>query len=116
MIRKAPFQLPPGFLTAFGYPGSRRFMALYWEPCGDEAAFDDGVSSAVGMSDNWLFLGFIGQADVRRWLDDNQINLGNSDESATHWLIVDTETADVYAAPTGEASRILRAQRIPSTE
>src|SRR5688572_7882119 len=98
MIRKAPFQLPPGFLVTFGYSYGRRFVALYWEPCGDEAAFDDGVSSAIGMSDNWLFLGFIRQPDVRRWLDDNTINLGNSDESATHWLIADTLTNDLFAA------------------
>jgi hypothetical protein len=37
MLLKAPFRLPPGFLAAFGYPGGRRFVALYWEPCGDEA-------------------------------------------------------------------------------
>lgn len=116
MIRKAPFRLPPGFLTKFGYPGQRRFVALYWEPCGDEAAFDDGVSSAIGMSDNWLFLGFIRQVEVCRWLEDNKINLGNSDESGTHWLIVDSHTNDIYAAPTGEACRILRTQTIPTTE
>ena len=45
---KAPFPLPAGFLAAFGYSGGRRFVALFWEPCGDEACYDDGVSYACG--------------------------------------------------------------------
>src|SRR5205823_5893887 len=44
MLRKAPFTLPAAFLAAFGYPGGRRFVALFWEPSGDEACYDDGVS------------------------------------------------------------------------
>jgi hypothetical protein len=116
MILKAPFQLPAGFLTAFGYPGQRRFVGLYWEPCGDEACYDDGVSSACGCSDNWLYLDFIHQPHVHGWLDENSINLGNSDEPARHWLVVDAQTNDIYAAPTGEACRILRTQTIPMTE
>src|SRR4051794_16290675 len=35
MMLKAPFQLPAGFLVAFGYRGRRRFVAFWWEPCGD---------------------------------------------------------------------------------
>ena len=41
---KAPFRLPDGWLRSFGYPGARRFVALFWEPAGDEACYDDGVS------------------------------------------------------------------------
>jgi hypothetical protein len=116
MILKAPFQLPAGFLAKFGYPGQRRFVALYWEPSGDEACYDDGVSSACGCSDNWLYLDFIRQPDVRRWLDTNGVHLGNSDEQARSWLVVDAQTGDLYAAPTGEACRILRTQSIPTAE
>lgn len=116
MIRKAPFRLPPGFLTAFGYPYARRFVALYWEPSGDEACYDDGQSYACGCCDNWLFLDFIRQPDVRQWLDQNAVHLGNSDEQARCWLVVDSQTNDVYAAPTGEAVRILRTQAVPTTE
>src|SRR4051812_19725987 len=103
MILKAPFQLRPDFLAAFGYSYGRRFVALYWEPCGDEAAFDDGISSAIGMSDNWLFLALIRRPEVRRWLGGNGINLGSSDEPVTHWLIADTLTNDLFAAPVREA-------------
>jgi hypothetical protein len=116
MLQQAPFRLPPGFLPAFGYPYGRRFVALYWEPCGDEAAFDDGVSAAVGMSDNWLFLGFIRQPQVREWLDANGLNLGNSDEAATHWLIADAETGDLFAATSREASAVVRSQVLPDPE
>src|SRR5207248_878794 len=66
MILKAPFELPPGFLTAFGYPHARRYVALFWERCGDEACYHDGVWSACGCCDNWAYLGFIHTAD-REW-------------------------------------------------
>ena len=113
MILKAPFQLRPDFLAAFGYRYGRRFVALYWEPCGDEAAYDDGVSSAIGMSDNWLFLGFIRQPEVRHWLDQNDIDLGSSDESGTHWLVADTLTNDLFAAPVREAYAVVHEQALP---
>jgi hypothetical protein len=50
VILKAPFILPPDFLASFGYRRGRRLVALYWEPCGDEACYDDGVSSACGRA------------------------------------------------------------------
>jgi hypothetical protein len=113
MIFKAPFRLPPDFLRSFGYPGGRRFVALFWEPCGDEACYDDGVSSACGLSNNWLYLDFIHRPDVQAWLDANGVNLGNSDEPARHWLVVDAATGEVYAAPEPEARMVLFHQRLP---
>jgi hypothetical protein len=114
MTIKAPFHLPPGFLLAFGYRGDRRFVALYWEPCGDESSYDDGISYAVGMSDNWLYLDFIHQPDVRRWLDEQGLHLGNSDEPAEHWLVADALTGNLYAAPRREASQVVRQQKLPA--
>jgi hypothetical protein len=113
LLIKAPFRLPAGFLAAFGYPSARRFVALYWEPCGDEASWDDGVSSAVGMSDNWMYLDFIRQAHVRAWIDANGLNLGNSDESAVHWLVADSITGDLYAALRRGAYGVVHEQRLP---
>src|SRR5262249_55392520 len=113
MLTKAPFHVPPGFLLAFGYREGRRFVALYWEPSGDEACYDDGISSAVGMSDNWLYLAFIRRPEVRRWLDEQGLNLGSSDEPAEHWLIADAVTGDLYAAPRREAGQIVRQQQLP---
>ena len=113
MLIKALFRLPSGFLDAFGYPGGRRFVALYWEPCGDEASWDDGISSAVGMSDNWLYLDFIRQPNVRQWMEANNLNLGNSGESATHWWLADRATGDLYAGPRREAYAVVHNQQLP---
>lgn len=110
MILKAPFRLPPGFLSAFRYRGGRKFVALFWEPCGDEACYDDGQSYACGCCDNWLYLDFIRKPDVRRWLDEHGINLGNSDETAVHWLVVDAVSGEVYVAPRQDARAILLRQ------
>lgn len=105
--------LPPSFLTSFGYNRGRRLVALYWEPSGDEACYDDGVSSACGSCDNWLYLRLVHQPQVRGWLDANAVHLGNSDEPARHWLIVDAETGEVHAAPLREARSILLQQHLP---
>src|SRR5262245_23840018 len=110
MTLKAPFTLLPGFLPAFGYHGGRRFVALFWEPCGDEACYDDGQNYACGSCDNWLFLDFVQRPDVSAWLDENGLNLGNSDEAALHWLIVDAQTKEVFAAPRQEARATLLRQ------
>jgi hypothetical protein len=114
MTLNAPFRLPPDFLTRFGYHSGRRFVALYWEPSGDEACYDDGVSLACGCCDNWLYLAFIRQPDVKRWLDENGIHLGNSDEAARHWMVVDAATSEVYTAPRAEACRFVRTQNAPA--
>lgn len=110
---KAPFRLPPGWLAAFGYHGGRRLVALYWEPCGDEACFDDGQSYACGMADNWLYLGFTRQPQVRQWIDQHGLDLGSSDDSACHWLVADALTGDIFAGPVREAHAAVRAQRLP---
>jgi hypothetical protein len=113
MLVKAPFRLPPDFLTAFGYPGYHRFVALYWEPCGDEAAYEDGVSSAVGLNDNWLYLHFVHLIEVNAWIEANRLNLGNSDESAKDWWLADRVTGDLYAGPRREIYCILLSQLLP---
>jgi hypothetical protein len=113
MFIKAPFLLPHGFLTDFGYRLGRRFVGLYWEPCGDESCYDDGQASACGLSDNWLFLVFKRRDDVAAWLTANGIHLGNSDERAQHWLVVDERTWEVFAAPCEEARMAVIQQDIP---
>lgn len=113
MLLKAPFRLPHGFLAKFGYDGRRRFVALYWEPCGDESCYDDGESFACGLCDNGLFLGFVYQAHVDHWLKENGIHLGDSEREARQWLVADALAGDLYAAPRGEASFVVRTQRLP---
>jgi hypothetical protein len=77
MTLKAPFTLTPDFLASFGYRKGRRLVALYWEPCGDEACYDDGISSACGCCANWMYLDLVRRADVRLWLD----------ETASAWAV-----------------------------
>ena len=113
---KAPFRLPEGWLTAFGYRHGRRFVALFWKPCGDEACFNDGEYYACGMSDNWLYLDFIRQPQVRAWIDQNGLNLGSSDDSAKDWLIANATTGELFAVPVREAHAVVRAQRLPGDE
>ncbi len=116
MFIKAPFLTPAGFLRSFGYPGARRFVALFWTPMGDEACFDDGQSSACGLSDNWLYLSLLRRKDVWAWRDENELNFGNSDEEAGHWLVVDADTGEVYAAGVESARRIVSTQTLPARE
>jgi hypothetical protein len=114
MFLKAPFPIPADFLRTFGYPGSRRFVALYWTPMGDEACFDDGQQSACGLSDNWVYLSLLRRKDVWAWRGENGLNFGNSDEEAQHWLVVNTETGEVDAAHWREARQAVIRQAIPA--
>jgi len=50
---------------------------------------------------------------VWAWRDENELNFGNSDEEATHWLIVDKDTGEVYAAPKAEARQAVIDQKLP---
>lgn len=113
VLLKAPVSMPAGWLEQFGYHGGRQFVSLYWEPCGDEACYDDGISSACGMSDNWLFLAFIRKPKLANWLHENDIRPGDSEREAQHWLVVDAHTGDLYAAGRREAVSILLDQRLP---
>jgi hypothetical protein len=113
MLLKTPFTLPDDFLPRFGYPGGRRFVALYWEPCGDESCYDDGVSSACGMTDNWLFLEFLRRPDVDGWLRVNGLFVGSSDREAAHWLVADGQTGAVYVGHWREARQVVIGQGLP---
>ncbi len=113
MFFKAPFLIPTGFLRSFGYPGPRRLVALYLTPMGDESCFDDGQSSDCGLSDNWLYLSFLRRKDVWAWRDEQELHFGNSEEEAVHWLVIDGDTSEVFAAPKNEALQAVIDQVLP---
>jgi hypothetical protein len=92
--------------------GRRRFVALYWEPAGDELAFADGVHSGAGQLDHWLFLQVLHQPQVHGWLLEHQVDLGSSDAPATHALIIDGDSGAAWVAPIALARRIVRAQSL----
>ncbi len=103
MIRQIPVNLPWSFEDALGYPRGFRWVAFFWEPCGDEAMFDDGYCSADGNW--WGFLQFTRHPSVRPWLDG--YNLGSSEDEATHWLLCDLGSRDVFVGERAEVKDFL---------
>ena len=103
--------------------GPRRYVALWWEPAGDELAFTDGVRSGVGQLDHWAWLDYLrGNFTARAaplagrpiygWLAEYQVDLGSSDAPATHALIVDGVSYEAWAVPIALARQIVREQSL----
>lgn len=103
MIKQIPIRLPWSFEDALGYPRAFRWVAFFWEPCGDEAMFDDGYCSTDGNP--WGFLQFIRHPSVMPWLTD--CDLGSSEDEATHWLLCDLESRDVFVGERAEVKNFL---------
>jgi hypothetical protein len=103
MIRQIPVELPFSFEDALGYPKGFKWVAFFWEPCGDEAVYDDGYCSADG---NWKgFQRFVEHPKVQPWLAG--CNLGSSEDEATHWLLCDLETRTVFVGERAEVKAFL---------
>src|SRR5690606_953323 len=90
------FACPGEFWAALGYEGDARYVAVWWEMAGDEAAWCDGRSSMVGA--DWpAYMKLIDHnfplGHPARWL------LGGSDTEATMWLVVDRVTEWGWLAP-----------------
>jgi hypothetical protein len=102
--------------------GPRRFIALYWEPAGDELAFTDGVHSGAGQLQHWVWLDYLhGRSPgvpppvlgpIGAWLVEHQVDLGSSEASATHALVVDRQSGQAWIAPLARAPAIVRAQQL----
>jgi hypothetical protein len=102
--------------------GPRHFVALYWEPAGDELAFTDGVHSGAGQLQHWVWLDDLhGRTPgvpppvlgpIVAWLVEHQVDLGSSDAPATHALVVDADSGAAWVAPIALARRIVRAQSL----
>jgi hypothetical protein len=92
MMFEIPIKLPEKFEAALGYHRGRKWVAFYWEPCGDESEFDDGICCGTG---NWMgFLEFVRHPKVSPWLKGH--NLGSSDQTATDALLCDLESRDIF--------------------
>lgn len=115
--------LPKNWERAFGYNGTARFLAAYWEPAGDEAMFDDG---RVGGTANWdVFLAlvrssinclYIARALTAIGADMTwgpTIALGSSDNRATHWLVLDLQERSAEVMPATDAHKFLDSQHAP---
>jgi hypothetical protein len=68
------------FEASLANRGPRRFVALFWEPAGDELGWTDGQSSGAGQLDHWLWLDYLhrrGQfaGPIHGWLVEHQVDL-----------------------------------------
>lgn len=101
----SPLPLGTELARMCGYEGGARWVALYWEPAGDEVMWDDGLSSATG---EWYpFLEYTGRAPIRAALP---YNLGSSDGPATAKLLIYMPTGTVYVGATSWVDRFLYSQ------
>jgi hypothetical protein len=106
-----PFELPPNFLESLGYRRDQRLVAAFWEPAGDELTLRDDRWAWCGAH-HWPFLDWRRQPVVQQWLRINRINLGNSEEPATHWLLIDRDTDQGFIATQEEAYKRIKQQRM----
>jgi hypothetical protein len=111
-----PCPLPRAFAEKLGYRRERRFVAAYWEPGGDVVTLRDDSFLAGGFGDWFPWTKFFHKPEVMRWRIRNNINLGNSDEEATHWLIIDRNTNRGFVAPLEEAYKRVQQQRMENVE
>jgi hypothetical protein len=115
-LARFPFALPPHFAERLGYRGDRRLAAAHWEPLGDEITVRDDRSVTTGCGDRYVWSDFFHRPVVRSWLALHNVNLGNSDEAATHWLIIDRAGHQGFVAPVDQAWKHLRQQRLRNLE
>jgi hypothetical protein len=111
-----PFSQPHAFAAQLGYCGGRRFVAAYWDPLGDDVTVHDDRWSATGLGDRYAWSDFVYQKQIQTWLGQRDINVGNSDEEATHWLIIDRLTNDGFIASRNHGRQIIQQQRMTDVE
>jgi hypothetical protein len=107
--------VPPMLEEAIGYGTTfmgnlpmMRYVAFYWERCGDEVIFDDGATSATG---NWhQFLLYVQHRRIRPHL--RTYDFGSSEDEPVHYLILDRDERKLFVAPTDLAGAFLQAQQM----
>jgi len=98
--------VPPNLAETLGYSGQARFVAFYHEPTVDQFIVDDGHTSATG--DWYAFKRWREYPAVASHLQD--VNLGDTDLDATHWLMNDRERGELYVALVSTAQAFLQKQ------
>lgn len=98
--------VPPTFAETLGYTGQARFVAFYHEPTVDQFIVDDGHSSATG--EWYAFERWREHPAVASHLQD--VNLGDAELDATHWLMIDRERGELYVALVSTAQAFLQKQ------
>lgn len=104
-IHMLPVAVPPMLEAAIGYEGDARLVAFFFD-AGDEAYYSDGHTTTCGEWDAYeLYVNHPLVAPHVRGYD-----LGSSEESPTHYLLLDREARTLSVAPVAEAQRLLREQ------
>jgi len=106
--------IPRNLHRAIGYDGPARWLALWWEPAGDELAWSDGASTFVGA--NWIvaqpWLRGPVAVDLAHYGMDSWC-YGSSDTVPTHRLILDLANQEAYIAPVDQARAWIESQAPP---
>ena len=102
------FQCPAEFWPALGYEGEARYVAIWWEPGGDEACWGDGRVSLCGAE--WAAYQALIQYHYSHRLSPIPDLLGSSEEAAVYYLVIDRETERGWLVPAEEAGKVLRLQ------
>ena len=103
-----PVPPAPILEQAVGYENTHnaRYLALWWEPAGDEAMVSDGFVTFTG---HWAgYLAFIHHKSIYHHLA--IYNLGSSDDPAEYRLVVDLQVRKVYIAKTRDAETVVAGQ------
>lgn len=102
--------IPAEFWPAFQYEGTADYVAVYWEPSGDEASYMDGRMEMVGAY--WpVYTQVVDGLAYRGLLPYPKLEtLGSSEETATHVLVIHRPTGQAYYAERYEAGRFLMSQ------
>lgn len=105
---KIPVPPAPVLEQAVGYRNYRdaRYLALWWEPCGDEAMVSDGLVTFTGL---WPgYLAFVQHRAVHPQVA--AYNLGSSEDPAEYRLFIDLEERLAFIAPCREAEGLVTSQ------
>jgi hypothetical protein len=105
---KIPVPPAPVLEQAVGYRNYRgaRYLALWWEHCGDEAMVSDGLVTFTGL---WPgYLAFVQHQAVHPQVA--AYYLGSSEELAEYRLVIDLDERLAFIAPCREAERLVTSQ------
>lgn len=87
-LRLLNIPVPPTLEEAICYPGSERYVALWWTRCGEDIVYDDGYRSGTGYSYGWLaFARHPAVAPILSRLD--YMDYDREDRVATEKLLLD---------------------------
>lgn len=108
ILLSIPVPPTPLLERAVGYQRETegRFLALWWEPCGDEAMVSDGLVSFTG---HWPgYLTYVQHPCVYPHLA--AYNLGSSEGEAEYHLVIDRQEETAFLLPSRQADRLLSMQ------